>query len=189
MSSNIPPHANSCVSYGTYLPQGIYGARLLFFVSARTNKRHHQVLLVVDEGVWRDVEEVGVGAWWGHRSCSNKHTQYGWLTLYGCIPKWKIKTYGGRQRTANFASVRTRYACFGTIFQCGETPFIVINTNRCELCCSFLSLTLQLCNPKISPTVTIRCGCLLVERANFLARMGVCFRFQNLPLFVLCVRL
>jgi hypothetical protein len=28
-------------SYGTYLPQGIYGARLLFFVSARTNKRHH----------------------------------------------------------------------------------------------------------------------------------------------------
>jgi hypothetical protein len=25
----------------TYLPQGIYGARLLFFVSARTNKRHH----------------------------------------------------------------------------------------------------------------------------------------------------
>jgi hypothetical protein len=24
-----------------YLPQGIYGARLLFFVSARTNKRHH----------------------------------------------------------------------------------------------------------------------------------------------------
>jgi hypothetical protein len=31
-------------SYGTYLPQGIYGARLLFFVSARTNKRHHHHL-------------------------------------------------------------------------------------------------------------------------------------------------
>ena len=30
--------------YGTYLPQGIYGARLLFFVSARTNKRHHHDL-------------------------------------------------------------------------------------------------------------------------------------------------
>ena len=26
---------------GTYLPKGIYGAWLLFFVSARTNKRHH----------------------------------------------------------------------------------------------------------------------------------------------------
>jgi hypothetical protein len=31
----------STASYGTYLPQGIHGARLLFFVSARTNKRHH----------------------------------------------------------------------------------------------------------------------------------------------------
>ena len=31
--------------YGTYLPQGIYGARLLFLVSARTNKRHHHHLL------------------------------------------------------------------------------------------------------------------------------------------------
>ena len=29
------------VSYGTYLPKGIYGAWPLFFVSARTNKRHH----------------------------------------------------------------------------------------------------------------------------------------------------
>jgi hypothetical protein len=28
-------------SYGTYLPKGIYGAWLLFFVCARTNKRHH----------------------------------------------------------------------------------------------------------------------------------------------------
>ena len=27
----------------TYLPQGIYGAWLLFFVSARTNKRHHHL--------------------------------------------------------------------------------------------------------------------------------------------------
>ncbi len=26
---------------GTYLPKGIYGAWLLFFDSARTNKRHH----------------------------------------------------------------------------------------------------------------------------------------------------
>ncbi len=25
----------------SYLPKGIYGAWLLFFVSARTNKRHH----------------------------------------------------------------------------------------------------------------------------------------------------
>ena len=32
---------NSLLWYCTYLPQGIYGARLLFFVSARTNKRHH----------------------------------------------------------------------------------------------------------------------------------------------------
>ena len=31
-------------SYGTYLPQGIHGARLLFFVSARTNKRHHHLV-------------------------------------------------------------------------------------------------------------------------------------------------
>ncbi len=30
-------------SYGTYLPQGIYGARLLFFVSARTQKKHHHL--------------------------------------------------------------------------------------------------------------------------------------------------
>jgi len=29
------------LSYGTYLPKGIYGACLIFFVSARTNKRHH----------------------------------------------------------------------------------------------------------------------------------------------------
>ncbi len=29
------------LSYGTYLPQGIYGAWVLFFVSTRTNKRHH----------------------------------------------------------------------------------------------------------------------------------------------------
>ncbi len=34
-------------SYGTYLPQGIYGARLLFFVSARTNKRHHVNMCVL----------------------------------------------------------------------------------------------------------------------------------------------
>jgi hypothetical protein len=27
------------------LPQGIYGARILFFVSARTNKRHHHHLI------------------------------------------------------------------------------------------------------------------------------------------------
>jgi len=33
---------------GTYLPKGIYGAWLLFFVSARTNKRHHhQVDLLI----------------------------------------------------------------------------------------------------------------------------------------------
>ena len=29
--------------HSTYLPQGIYGARLLFFVSARTNKEHHHL--------------------------------------------------------------------------------------------------------------------------------------------------
>ncbi len=28
-------------SYGTYLPQGIYGVWFLLFVSGRTNKRHH----------------------------------------------------------------------------------------------------------------------------------------------------
>jgi hypothetical protein len=36
-------HGLRCVGVfvGTYLPLGIYGARLLFFVSARTNKRYH----------------------------------------------------------------------------------------------------------------------------------------------------
>jgi hypothetical protein len=38
-STKLP--VGKLASYGTYLPQGIYGARLLFFVSARTNKRHH----------------------------------------------------------------------------------------------------------------------------------------------------
>jgi hypothetical protein len=29
------------IPYVTFLPQGVYGVRFLFFVSARTNKRHH----------------------------------------------------------------------------------------------------------------------------------------------------
>jgi ribonuclease HI len=40
---------------GTYLPQGIYGARLLFFVSARTNKRHHHH----EEGTSSNRPELG----------------------------------------------------------------------------------------------------------------------------------
>ena len=35
------PSKQLTASYGTYLPQGLYGARLLLFVCARTNKRHH----------------------------------------------------------------------------------------------------------------------------------------------------
>ncbi len=38
------------LSVFTYLPKGIYGAWLLFFVSARTNKRHHHHLLAY---LWR----------------------------------------------------------------------------------------------------------------------------------------
>jgi hypothetical protein len=40
----------------TYLPQGLYGARLLFFVSARTNKRHHHhhhIIIIFSPGFIR----------------------------------------------------------------------------------------------------------------------------------------
>ena len=59
-----------------YLPQGIYGARLLFFVSARTNKRHHHHL------PW-------AGGW--IRSCTS-HPGY-----LGSLPK--REETGGNRRT------------------------------------------------------------------------------------------
>jgi hypothetical protein len=40
---SVRPSKPSAQAYGTYLPQGVYGARLLFFVSARTNRRHHHL--------------------------------------------------------------------------------------------------------------------------------------------------
>jgi hypothetical protein len=43
-----------------YLPQGIYGARLLFFVSARTNKRHHHHHIYTTGVVPVDAVEVVV---------------------------------------------------------------------------------------------------------------------------------
>jgi hypothetical protein len=37
---------NNIISYETYLSEGMYGAWLLFFVSARTNKRHHHRIVL-----------------------------------------------------------------------------------------------------------------------------------------------
>ncbi len=44
--------------YGTCLPQGTYGARLLFFVSARTNKKHHEKRLL--DSIREELREAGL---------------------------------------------------------------------------------------------------------------------------------